>query len=124
VYDGDIVISVSLELDCIFGQQEMVGDNHFRKATPFLKSLVLHTNITRAGRPKMVNGQKVSVRLSEEEEEWNRKISLVRGKIEAPYGWVKRVFLSLDRPFYENEKQHDCVVKVAFACHRLMKGKE
>ncbi len=36
---------------------------------------------------------------------------------------VKRVFLSLDRPF-ENEKQHDRVVKVAFACHKLMKGKE
>ena len=72
----------------------------------------------------MVNGKKIPVTLTPEEEEWNRKISLVRGKIEAPYGWVKRVFLCLDRPFYESEKQHDCVVRVAFACHRLIKGKE
>ncbi len=72
----------------------------------------------------MVQGKKVPVELTPEEEEWNRKISLVRGKIEAPYGWVKRVFLSLDKPFYESEKQHDCVVNVALACHRLVIGKE
>jgi hypothetical protein len=71
-----------------------------------------------------VEGKKIPVTLTSEEEEWNRMISLVRGKIGAPYGWVKRVFLSFDWPFYENEKQRDCVVKVAFACHRSMKGKE
>ena len=124
VYDGDILISSAGTLDSLFPKLEMVGDNHFRKAAPLLKKLALHTNITKAGRPRMVNGKKIPVTLTPEEEEWNRKISLVRGKIEAPYGWVKRVFLSLDRPFYESEKQHDCVVRVALACHRLMKGKE
>ena len=72
----------------------------------------------------MVNRKKIPVTLTPEEEEWNRKISLVRGKIEAPYGWVKRVFLCLDRPFYESEKQHDCVVRVAFVCLRLIREKE
>jgi hypothetical protein len=61
--------------------------------------------------------------LTPEKEEWSRKISLVRGK-RPPDGWVKRVFLSLDKPFYESEKQHDCVVNVALACHRLVIGKE
>ena len=124
VYDGDITISCAAELDCLFPSLEMVGDNHFRKASPFLKSLTLHTNISKAGRPRMVQGKKVPVTLTPEEEEWNKKISLVRGKIEAPYGWCKRVFLSLDKPFYENEKQHDCVVNTALACHRLVIGKE
>jgi len=124
VYDGDITISCASELDRLFPGLEMVGDNHFRKASPFLKSLTLHTNISKAGRPRMVQGKKVPVELTPAEEEWNKKISLVRGKIEAPYGWVKRVFLSLDKPFYESEKQHDCVVNVAFACHRLVLGKE
>ena len=124
VFDGDITISCASELDRLFPGLEMVGDNHFRKASPFLKRLTLHTNISKAGRPRMVQGKKVPVELTPEEEEWNRKISLVRGKIEAPYGWVKRVFLSLDKPFYENEKQHDCVVNIALACHRLVIGKE
>ena len=124
VYDGDILISNAGTLDSLFPKLEMVGDNHFRKASPLLKKLTLHTNITKAGRPRMVNGKKIPVTLTPEEERWNEKISLVRGKIEAPYGWVKRVFLCLSCPFYESEKQHDCVVRVAFACHRLIKGKE
>ena len=123
-YDSDIVILHASELDRVFGKQHMIGDNHFAKASSFLKSVVLHTNITKAGRPKMVNGQKVPVTLTPAEEEWNKKISLVRGKIEAPYGWVKNIFLSLTKPFYESEKQHDCVVRVAFACHRLVIGKQ
>jgi len=124
VYDGDITISSSSVLDSLFPGLHMIGDNHFRKAAPFLKSVVLHTNITKAGRPRMVNGKKVPVLLSAEEEEWNKKVSLVRGKIEAPYAWVKRVFLCLDKPFYENEKQHDCVVLTALACHRLVLEKK
>jgi hypothetical protein len=99
-YDGDILISSASVLDAI------------------------STNTTKAGRPRIVDGKKIPVTLTPEEEEWNRKISLVRGKIEAPYGCVKRVFLSLDMPFYENEKQHDCVVKAAAVCHRLMNRKE
>jgi hypothetical protein len=46
----------------------------------------------------MVQGKKLPFELTEEEEELNKKISLVRGKIGAPYGWIKRVFLSLDKP--------------------------
>ena len=80
VYDGDITISCAAELDRLFPSLEMVGDNHFRKATPFLKSLTLHTNISKAGRPRMVQGKKVPVTLTPEEEEWNKKISLVRGE--------------------------------------------
>ena len=68
--------------------------------------------------------EKVPIKLSEKEEKWNRKISLVRRKIEAPYGWVKSIFYSLSKPFYESEKQHDCVVRVVFACHRLMITKQ
>ena len=117
VYDSDIIIANSGTLDSLFSGLEMVGDNHFRKAAPFLKKVTFHTNIARSGRPKVVNGKKIPVEL-------NRKISLVRGKIEAPYGWAKRIFLCLDRPFYESEKQHNCVVCSVLACHHLTLGKQ
>ncbi len=60
----------------------------------------------------MVQGKKVPVKSTAEEKEWNKKISLLRGRLR----WVKRVFLSLDKPFNESEKQHGCVVNVAWAC--------
>jgi hypothetical protein len=47
----------------------------------------------------------------------NDVISLVRGKIEAPYGWVKQRFSALSKPFYEDEEQHDNLVLFAFTCH-------
>jgi hypothetical protein len=53
--------------------------------------MVNELKMVKAGRPRIVDGKKIPVTLTPEEEEWNRKISLVRGKIEAPYGWVKRV---------------------------------
>ena len=59
-------------------------------------------------------------RLSEEEERHNSVVAGVRGKIEAPYGWLKGRFLALQKPFYEDEEQHTCLVWYALACHRLM----
>jgi hypothetical protein len=109
VFDGDITISCASELDVLFPGLETVGDNHFRKAAPFLKRLTLHTKVSKAGRPRMVQGKKVPMTLTPEEEEWNRKITLVRGKIEAPSGWVKRVFLSLDKTYYESYNPIDDV---------------
>jgi hypothetical protein len=34
VYDGDIFISSASVLDALFPNLEMIGDNHFRKASP------------------------------------------------------------------------------------------
>ena len=70
----------------------------------------------------MVRGVKVPPTLSPEEEEANEIIAGVRGRVEGPYGWVKRAFHALFLPFYEDEEQHDCLVWTAFACHRLMVG--
>jgi hypothetical protein len=58
--------------------------------------------------------------LSHEEEHMNEVIASVRRKVERPYGWVKQYFFALSKPFYEDKKQYDYVVKVAFACHRLI----
>jgi hypothetical protein len=56
VFDGDITISCASELDILFSGLEMVGNNHFRKAAPFLERLTLHTNISKVGRSRMVQG--------------------------------------------------------------------
>ena len=63
------------------------------------------------------------VTLSKEDEEHNQKISLVRGKVEAPYGWVKLHFTALTKPFFESEKQHHYLVMYSFAVHRIVVSK-
>jgi hypothetical protein len=50
----------------------------------------------------------------------NEIITSVRKKVESLYDWVKQHFFAFSKPFYEDKKQHDYVVKVAFACHRLI----
>ena len=58
----------------------------------------------------MVKGKKVLHQLTEEEERVNEIIAGVRGKVEAPYGWIKSNFKGLQKPFYEDKTQHDCLV--------------
>jgi hypothetical protein len=55
--------------------------------------------------------------LSKEDKIINNVISSIRGKVEAPYAWVKVRFFALSQPFYKNADQHDCLIKFAFACH-------
>jgi hypothetical protein len=44
----------------------------------------------------------------------------VRGKVESLYSWVKQYFFTLSKLFYEDKKQYDYVMKVTFACYRLI----
>ena len=60
--------------------------------------------------PKMVKGKKVLHQLTEEEERVNEIIFGVQGKVEAPYSWIKSNFKGLQKPFYEDKTQHDCLV--------------
>ena len=123
-YDGDLTVLNVATLDMLFGRSHMVGDNHFKKAGEFFSKITLFTNISKGGRPKTVDGKKVPVTLTKEEEELNEKISLVRGKVEAPYGWVKQHFSALSKPFFESEKQHHCLVLYSFAVHRIVVSKK
>ena len=123
-YDGDLAVLNVVALDGLFGKSHMIGDNHFKKAGEFFSKITLFTNISKGGRPKRVNGVKIPVTLSKEEEEMNEKISLVRGKVEAPYGWVKQHFMALNKPFFESAKQHHYLVKYSFAVHRIVLSKK
>jgi hypothetical protein len=58
--------------------------------------------------------------LSEEDEIINNVISGIQRKVETPYAWVKARFSALSQPFYEDADQHNCLVKFAFACHRVL----
>jgi hypothetical protein len=53
----------------------------------------------------------------------NKIIVGIRRKVEALYKWIKQSFLALSTPFYEDEIQHDCVVRFALACHCLCVSK-
>jgi hypothetical protein len=50
----------------------------------------------------------------------NEVIIGVRRKVESLYSWVKQHFFAFSKLFYEDKKQHDYVVKVAFVCHHLI----
>jgi hypothetical protein len=56
----------------------------------------------------------VPCQLSQENKKINKVISLIQGKIEAQYGWVKQ-FQFFHNFFYEDEEQHDCLIHFAFA---------
>lgn len=119
-YDSHIVAENSKVIKKLFSGLTIVGDHHFRAVSTQLKKITLITPKSRAGRRKKVNGMLVPRELSPEDEAINEVISMVRGKVEAPYGWVKARFSALSKPFYENGNQHDCLIRHAFACHRLM----
>jgi hypothetical protein len=81
----------------------------------------LITPVSKAGHPRIVNKKKVLNELSHEEKYMNEEVIVgVRGKVESLYDWVKQHFLAFSKPFYEDKKQHDYIVKVAFACHRFI----
>jgi hypothetical protein len=67
-----------------------------------------------------MNKKKILNELSHKEEYMNEVIASVRRKVKSFYSWVKQHFLAFSKPFYEDKKQHDYVVKVAFAYHRLI----
>jgi hypothetical protein len=119
-YDGDLAIRYAMLLQSYFEHSIIVADNHFRKATSHFENITLITPKSKAGRRKKVDGVLVPRELSEEDEIINNVISGIRGKVEAPYAWVKARFSALSQPFYEDADQHDCLVKFAFACHRVL----
>jgi hypothetical protein len=67
-----------------------------------------------------VNKKKILNELSHKEEHMNEVIAGVRGKVKSSFCWVKQHFLAFSKPFYEDKKQRDYIVKIAFACHRLI----
>ena len=117
-YDGDLLIFYARELDEKFKGCHMIGDNHFRKATDLLKNIKLITNKAKPSHRITVNGRRVMAQLSDEETHANSVIAGVRGRIEAPYGWLKTNFESFYKPFYEDRKQHHCLIIYALAIHR------
>ena len=120
-YDGDLLIHHAEHLDSIFPSATMIGDNHFRKAAEFFKSIALITPTSEAGRPAKdpVTGKKWKRELPEEEQLNNEIIREVRSTVESPYGWLSNKFESLKESFRESEDQHDCLIRFALACHRL-----
>jgi hypothetical protein len=119
-YDGNLTLIYFFMIEKFFSHTTIIIDNHFRKAAPFFTTITLITPVSKVGHPRIVNKKKVLNELSHKDEHINEVIAGVRGKVENFYDRVKQYFLALSKPFYEDKKQHDYVVKVAFACHRLI----
>ena len=123
-YDGDILIGASIDVKAHFPGVDMIGDNHFRKAQPFLQPANLFTPVSAAGRPRMVNGVRVKRTLTPEQETANAEVHAHRARVEWPYGLVKGKWRALGTLFREDEVQHDCLVRTAFACQKMKRGAE
>jgi hypothetical protein len=121
-YDGDILQYHAKTIDETFGGETMIGDTHYGTGVKCLKKVRMIAPKSAAGRPKIVDKKKVKRQLSEEDTKINDTISGVRARCENPFGWVEQCFEALSVPFAEDEMQHNFLVHVAFACHRLMKG--
>jgi hypothetical protein len=119
-YDGDFTLIYLFIIKKIFFHITIIVDNHFRKVIPFFTIITLITLVSKVGHPRIVNKKKVLNELSHKEEHMNEVITSVRRKVESLYGWVKQHFLTLSKLFYKDKKQHNYIVKVAFACHRLI----
>jgi hypothetical protein len=119
-YDGDLTLIYFFIIEKLFFHTIIIVNNHFWKATPFFTTITLITPVSKIGHPRIVNKKKVLNKLFYEEKHMNEVIASVRRKVESLYDWVKQHFLVLSKPFYEDKKQHDYVVKVTFTCHRLI----
>lgn len=121
-YDSDAMIYEMRRIEKRFPGTRIIGDNHFRKASQFAKRIEIITNVSKAGRPKIVQGRKQQRELSTEEKRHNKDVSLIRARVEPPYGNWQNKFAALAKPFYEGPDQLDCLVRTAAAVHRLRKN--
>ena len=121
VYDAHIFLRNADKIEKLFPGETCVGDTHYGTVQDSLTDFQLVAPVSAAGRPKMVEGKKVKRQLTAEQKERNEAIAGVRARVESPFGWIDRKFAALSMPFHESEEQHDCLVRTAFACHRLMK---
>jgi hypothetical protein len=64
----------------------MIEDNHFGKASLFLKNLILITPKSKVRRLRMVNEVKVPQTLTNEQLNSNNVITRVRDKVETQFG--------------------------------------
>jgi hypothetical protein len=119
-YDGDFTLIYFFTIKKLFLYITIIVNNHFWKVIPFFTIITLITPVSKAGRLRIVNKKKVLNELSHKEEYMNKVIASVKRKVESLYNWVKQHFFALSKLFYEDKKQYDYIVKVAFACHRLI----
>jgi hypothetical protein len=108
-----------MKIDFFFFGTTMIKDNYFWKVISYFKQIKLITPKSHASRPKMVKRKKVKIQLTKNEKKMNEIIVGIWKKVEALYEWIKQSFSALSTLFYEDEIQHNCVVRFALTYHHL-----
>ena len=120
-YDSQLLVDNRREIESKYPGGGIIADCHFTKA----KTMFNHNKIiTPKKKPPKKRGEKKSKqrkKLSEEEIKYNMEVRRVRSRVEAPYGWLKRTFLSLSSLFRESEEQLKCLVYYAMAIYKLIR---
>jgi len=124
-YDADIAIDNREYLETNFEGQHAVADGHYTKCDRFFKKMKVFAPYAeqpeaRRLKPKTISKIRVALR-DQKKADFNKNLRRVRGRCEGPFGWQKEKFAALNQPFAEDEEQHDCLIRLSLACHRIMK---
>jgi hypothetical protein len=85
-----------------FEYSTIIANNYFCKANSHFENITFITSKSKAGRRKKVDNVLVPWELNEKDEIINNVIFSIRGKVEAPYAWMKTRFSALSQPFYKD----------------------
>jgi hypothetical protein len=133
VYDGEWVDIMKEELVHHFSGAHIIADTHYEMANRIFKKIgkekqiVFYTPIAkpRGRKPKTMttptNDQSRGLRvLTTQQQEWNKRVSHVRARIESPFGLIKMKWKGLGSTFFEDEDQQNFLVFLAVGTHNYM----
>jgi hypothetical protein len=92
----------------------IIGDEHFRKASKLFSDPVVYAPFKKPRRGI----------LSASQAAWNEDLRKLRARVETPYGWIKRKFEALSKPWMEPLWQLDHAVMLAFAIWNVRGAKQ
>ena len=132
MYDGDAIKLLKDYLALHFSGAHIAADTHYETCNKTMAiisaqdDVKFYTTISkprgRKAKKKRTNDStpnddplKGATKLNKQQEEWNSALSVIRARVESPFGIIKRRWASLAEPFRESEEQQDYLVSIALA---------
>ena len=119
IYDGDFLTINRSKIETLFDGGVIVADNHFSKGRKLFKNIKFYTNYKKQQQGKKRKradpaDDDLVANITREQEQFNKQHQSARARVEDPFGWIKRKFKCLGKPWMESQEQLDAMV--LFAC--------
>ena len=117
-YDGNWIADHEKELDANYAGAVVLVDNHFSRAKTVLKKVKYYTNyaLRKSAPPRNKGGpspEDTVTNITKERKIYNAAHSHGRSKIEQPFRWMKKKFVSLAEKWDELPEQQVYLVNIA-----------